>query len=148
MTELPPRHQTALGWFALNRGKIVGWPAPLPDGTLLACKPKGIYKPRWTEYALSIREMMHRPYPDEKPVFQSDGTWTYRYFQENLDPSARDDEYTNAALLKNAADEVPVGVIRQVAKTPRSQYEILGTTFVVGWESGHFVLESKATSRG
>lgn len=141
IADLPARHQAALSWFTSNAGKVVGWPGTLPDGTLLACRPKGIYKPRWSQYALSIREMLHRPYPDEQPVYASDGSWTYRYFQENLDPKARDQEYTNAALLRNAADGIPVGVMRQVARSPRSHYEVLGIARVIRWESGHFVLQ-------
>jgi putative restriction endonuclease len=141
LQQLPSRHQAALAWFKSNRGNIVGWPAPLSDGTLLACRPKGIYKPAWSTYALSIREMMSRPYPDEKPKRQPNGRWTYRYFQENIDPTARDDEFTNRALLKNIADGVPVGVMRQVAVTPRSQYEILGIARVKRWKTGYFLLE-------
>jgi putative restriction endonuclease len=142
---LPERHRSALEWFDANRGSVMGWPSPLTDGTLVACRPKGIYKPRWSDYALSIRETMIRPYPDEQPAFSGDGSWTYRYFQENPDPSERDREFTNRALLRNIADNVPVGVMRQVARRPSSQYEILGIAHVRKWDSGFFVLEGAAT---
>lgn len=142
IADLPARHRRAFEWFASSAGKTVGWPGALPDGTLLACRPKGIYKPRWSDYALSVREMMHRPYPDERPIYRPDGSWTYRYFQENHDPTARDQEFANAALLRNIADGVPVGVMRHVTRSPRSQYEVLGVARVTDWESGYFVLES------
>jgi hypothetical protein len=87
--------------------------------------------------------MLSRPYPDEKPVRKSDGSWTYKYYQENLDPEARDREYTNVGLLKCICDDVPVGVLRQVARTP-SCYEVLGTAFVGKWKKGYFVLEGPA----
>src|SRR5258708_5962168 len=59
----------------------------------LASKAKGIYKPEWTKYALSIRQSLLSPYPDQDPIVRSDGTWSYLYFQENIDPNARDLAY-------------------------------------------------------
>ncbi|MSP78594.1 MAG: hypothetical protein EXR67_03450 [Dehalococcoidia bacterium] len=51
---LPKNHQNALQWFVVNSGLTKPWPAPLPDGTLLTTKAKGIYKPHWSKYALSV----------------------------------------------------------------------------------------------
>ena len=138
---LPERHQNALRWFADHAGNETGWPKPLPDGTLLACRPKGIYKPVWSQYALSVRESLKRPYPDEEPVPRAAGGWAYRYYQENRDPTARDREYTNDGLLACVRDGVPVGVLRQVKDKPESRYLVLGVALVRGWRDGFFHLE-------
>ena len=118
------------------------WPKPLPDGTLLVCRPKGIYKPAWSQYALSIRESLGQRYPDEMPVAGAAGEWSYRYYQENLNPDARDKEYANGALLACMRDGVPVGVLRQISEKPHSRYLVLGVARIEGWRDGFFHLES------
>jgi putative restriction endonuclease len=134
------RHRTALSWFANRRDEVVGWPAPLDDGTLLATRAKGIYKPIWTHYALSIRLTLDGPYPDLSPAVREDGSWVLRYFQENLHAQERNREFTNRALLACSAENIPVGVLTQVSRKP-SRYKVLGLARVVGWNSGYFLLE-------
>ena len=85
----------ALRWFAMHAGQETSWPGSLSDGTLLASKAKGIYKPGWTKYALSVRESLGGPYSDRDPKLRPNGTWFYDYYQENTDPDQRDSEYTN-----------------------------------------------------
>jgi hypothetical protein len=140
---LPERHRSALTWFSNQAGKEQSWLKPLADGTLLASKAKGIYKPSWSRYALSIRQSFHSPYPDKEPVVRANGTWSYFYFQENTTPEARDVEYTNRGLIECWRDKVPVGVIRQVNEKP-SRYKILGLALVAGWTEGYFVFEGFA----
>jgi hypothetical protein len=91
---------------------------------------------------LSVRESLNRPYPDEQPFARGDGGWSYRYFQENLDPTARDAEYTNDGLLACMRDGVPVGVLRQVKIKPRTRYAVLGVARITKWQHGFFHLES------
>lgn len=138
---LPERHKLALRWFAERMGTEHGWPCPLPDGILLATKAKGIYKPSWTKYALSIRQNLGGPYPDHEPETHADGSWSYVYYQENVDPTERDSEYTNIGLLECLQDGVPVGVIRQVKKKPAPRYQVLGVALVTQWKEGYFYLE-------
>src|SRR5574341_1139815 len=98
LSRLPELHKTALLWFANNAGSEQSWPKAIggPDGeTHLASKAKGIYKPAWSKYALSVRQSLRGAYPDQEPIIRADGTWAYAYFQENKEPSARDIEYTN-----------------------------------------------------
>ena len=140
LSRLTEHHQAALRWFARRAGQEGTWPRPLSDGTLLATRAKGIYKPAWTEYALSVRQSLDGPYLDRDPVVRSNGTWSYDYFQENSDPDRRDSEYTNRGLIKCMEDSVPVGVFRQIARRP-SRYRILGLALVVKWDSGYFHLE-------
>ena len=141
LPKLTERHQAALRWFATHAGQERSWPESLPDGTLLASKAKGIYKPAWTKYALSVRESLGGPYSDRDPELRPDGTWSYDYYQENTNPDQRDSEYTNLGLVQCMDDGVPVGVFRQVARKPAARYQILGLAAVVGWEAGYFHLE-------
>ena len=92
---LPARHIAALRWFSDHSGMVEPWPNAMRDGTLLATRAKGIYKPAWTHYALSVRQALVSKYPDKPLEIHGDTGWTYRYFQEELDPGARDSLYTN-----------------------------------------------------
>jgi len=67
-------------------------------------------------------------------VLRTDGTWLYAYFQENDDPNARDQEFTNRALMSCLRDRVPVGVMRQVSLKPDVCYRVLGLALVTGWD--------------
>jgi hypothetical protein len=109
--------------------------------TLLATKAKGIYKPQWSPYALSVRQSLGGPYADREPVLRADGSWLYSYFQENTDLESRDDEYTNRALLECIRDSVPVGVFRQIRSKPNSVYYVLGIALVTGFDAGYFFFE-------
>ena len=48
IARLPEKHRSALKWFAERAGSEQLWPETLLDGTLLASKAKGIYKPNMT----------------------------------------------------------------------------------------------------
>lgn len=141
LSKLPGPHRNALLWFYSHTGKETGWPGKLSDGTLLASKAKGIYKPQWTEYALSIRQNINSPYPDMPPIKNADGTWLYCYFQEDLDPNSRDEVYTNTGLIKCMNDSIPVGVFRQIKQKPNPIYIIEGLAFVSSWADGFFTFE-------
>ena len=60
------RHTAALTWFQENAGTTQGWPGSISyrsddgasDPLLLANQPKGIYKPKWSQYALSVRQSL------------------------------------------------------------------------------------------
>ncbi|EMG36627.1 HNH endonuclease [Desulfocurvibacter africanus PCS] len=139
--QLSPSHQAALQWFVDHQGQIVSWPEPLPDGTFLVNRPKGIHKPKGWKYALSVRQTLNGPYADQEPEVRSDGSWTYRYYQEQVDPAKRDKQFTNRALLDCQDDNVPVGVLRQVKDKPSARYNVLGVAIVRGWENGFFLFE-------
>lgn len=138
---LPPRHLLALRWFAGHTGSLEPWPDPLPDGTLLATKAKGIYKPSWSRYALSVRQTLESRYADRPLEIRGDDGWVYRYFQEDLDPAARDSLYTNRGLMACIRDSIPVGVMLQTKGKPDVRYRILGLGLVKDWSAGHFTIE-------
>jgi hypothetical protein len=142
--QLPARHAAALRWFQSVAGTVQSWPNAIEttDGpTLLATKAKGIYKPAWSQYALSVRQTLDGPYPDREPIHRADGTWVYQYFQENSAADARDDEFTNRGLVACWTDGVPVGVMRQVQVKPTVRYMVFGLAIVAGWDGGYFFFE-------
>lgn len=116
------------------------WPNPLQDDTLLVTKAKGIYKPQWTKYALSVRQTLDGPYPDHDVEHLPDGSWLYKYFQENLDVDEGGKAFTNRGLKECMNDVVPVGVLIQKSPKPNVRYQVQGLAFVGGWGDGFFSL--------
>ena len=144
LARLSPRHRNALEWFRRNAGTEQPWPKGVegPEGfDLLATRAKGIYKPAWSQYALSARQVLKSRYPEKGPLFREDGSWCYGYFQENDDPAARDSEATNRGLVLCWQNSVPVGVMRQTSPKPNVRYQVLGLALVVGWDGGYFFFE-------
>ncbi len=144
LRRLPPLHRDALRWYAARAGDVVPWPGgqvTFPSGTTyLASAPKGIYKPKWTVYALSVRQNLGSPYQDQI-VRRPDGSWSFAYFQEGFRAEDHERKATNRGLLAALADRVPVAVFRQVAGAPKPRYEILGLALVAGFDGGFFFLE-------
>jgi putative restriction endonuclease len=50
-------------------------------GVRLAARAKGIYKPRYTDYALSVRQTLDSPYADKEVIRRSGGSWVYSYYK-------------------------------------------------------------------
>lgn len=128
-------------WFAHHANTEQPWTPSLDNDLLLVTKAKGIFKPEWSQYALSVRQVLNSPYADHEPIFRPDGTWVYRYYQEGKSPNDRDDYYTNRALMACLRDSVPVGVLRQIQGKPNVRYHILGLAVVTGWDNGYFFFE-------
>jgi putative restriction endonuclease len=94
-------HADALHWFSDHTGQTVGWDEikdHADQGARLVTQAKGIYKPHYTNFALSVRQTLDSPYADKEIERRADGSWVYPYFQENPDPSQRDREATNPGL--------------------------------------------------
>lgn len=141
---LEPQHRRALQWFMRHADEVRPWPRPTEPGVHLATVRKGIYKPQWSKYALSIRQNLSQTYPDLDPIWRDDGTWSYMYFQEGHDLDNPEGLFTNKALFNNWRDQIPVGVFRQATAAPKRTYHILGLALVVGWDGGFFFLEGIA----
>ena len=144
LARLPARHRQALEWYRVHAGTEQPWPSGISDADgpiLLATRAKGIYKPKWSEYALSARQVLKSRYPEKGPYFREDGTWIYGYFQENDEPDERDLEFTNRALMRCWRNSVPVGVLRQTRGKPAVRYQVLGLALVAGWDAGYFFFE-------
>ena len=138
-------HQLALEWFMENEGRIVPWPKPIQvddEEVLVATKAKGIYKPKWLDCVLSIRQNMDSIYPDEDPEKLHGESKEFRYYQEDMDPENFNKNYTNVAMKINIDNSLPIGVLRQVSKKPNSRYKVMGLAKVIGWENGYFTLRN------
>ncbi|MGV7215027.1 HNH endonuclease [Bradyrhizobium sp. UFLA05-112] len=141
-------HGVALRWFRDHTGQTVTWSdiqAHADQGARLVNQAKGIYKPHYTEYTLSVRQTLESPYADKEVQRRPDGSWVYPYFQENRDPAQRDREATNRGLVKCMNDGVPIGVLLQTKPKPGVEYEVLGLARVSGWRDGYFILEGFST---
>jgi putative restriction endonuclease len=137
-------HADALRWFDSHAGQTLTW-SEIKDhaltGTRLVTQAKGIYKPAYMDFALSVRQTLSGPYADLAVERDQDGSWLYPYFQENADPSKRDAEATNRGLMKCMAEGVPVGVLIQTKPKPGVLYDVLGLAYVSEWDDGYFYLE-------
>jgi len=145
IASLPDRHKTALRWFVEKTGSQRPWPGALPDGTILASKAQGIYKPKWSNYCLSIRQNLKSRYGDKDLQIRPDGTWSLVYAQEASDPKSRDADYANRSLIACMEDRIPIGVLKQISNTPVSRYLVLGVAMVVELQGGYFLIEGFAT---
>ena len=108
------------------------------QGARLATQAKGIYKPRYTDFALSVRQTLDSPCADKEVVRRDDGSWVYPYFQENGNSSQRDAEATNRGLMKCMEEGIPVGVLMQTKPKPGVEYNVLGLATVAEWRDGYF----------
>lgn len=137
LLKLPEHHQVTLRWCATHADQVRSWREliSVSDWTPLVTQ-RGIHKPSGTEYALSVRESLEESHPDRAPKPRPNGTWSYDYYEQ--DPSRAN---SNSGLIKCMEDGIPVGVFRQVARTPASRYKILGLAAVVDWQDGFFHLE-------
>ena len=141
LSDLDRDHEQRLMWFHERNGQVVTWPGEDDQGRLLVTRAKGIYKPSDLSYALSVRIMLKSPYADGDVVSHGDGAWSVRYHQEGGDPRDRDGDYANVALMANARDGIPVGVLHEVEPSGKPRrYRVLGLADVRGWDSGYFLL--------
>ncbi len=135
MVQLSSTHRRQLEWFHSHAGSLVSWPQPLPDGSFLASRAKGIYKPKGVHYAVSVHHTLNSPYPDRDPISAANGGWIYLYHQETRH------QWTNKALMYCRQNGLPVGIMRQVQRRP-SLYRVLGVAYVTDWNDEWFRFES------
>jgi putative restriction endonuclease len=137
-------HKEALNWFEEFRGKRVKWRDILEHaelGARLVNSAKGIYKPAYTDFALSVRVIQEGPYPDKEVEHRPNGSWVCQYYQENIDPTQRDKEATNRGLMRCMEEQIPIGFLIKRKPKPGVEYEVLGLGFVKAWKDGYFTIE-------
>ena len=137
-------HKEALNWFEEFRGKRVKWKDILEHaelGARLVNSAKGIYKPAYTDFALSVRVIQDGPYPDKEVEHRPNGSWVCQYYQENIDPAQRDKEATNRGLMRCMEEQIPIGFLIKRKPKPGVEYDVLGLGFVKAWEDGYFTIE-------
>lgn len=105
----------------------------------------GIYKPAWSDYALSIVMKLSSPYEHkDEVVFLEDGRWLMTYSPRAGELSLSD----NRALVKCMDERVPLGVFKQLTdKTDRqhgSTYHVLGLGLITSYDvkADVFIIES------
>ena len=130
----------ALNWFIDHKGYIMQLPSdPIMTNHgefRLHTRAKGIFKPRWSKFALSIKILIDSPYNDQLKDKENDN-WTLLYNQEGDD----EDFWTNTSLKRNMYQGFPVGVLFQVNEDP-SLYKIFGLGKVLDYNDGKFSIES------
>lgn len=138
-------HRKALEFFHENSGQDISFKLLKghvdTHGYYLMNSVKGIYKPIYTDFALSVKIMLNSPYSDSPFDVRQDGSFTMKYFQEGLEPGNRDKSAGNRGLIKCMNEGVPVGVISQVVAGKGAIYRIMGLASVTEWEKGYFTLE-------
>ncbi|MDW4548403.1 HNH endonuclease [Defluviimonas sp. D31] len=147
LSRISGEHRSALDWFNARKGNKVSWSdikAHAENDARLVAQAKGIYKPHYTHYALSVRTLADGPYPDKEVEYRSDGSWVTQYFQENPDSTLRDREATNRGLMACMEDSVPVGFLIKRKPKPGVTYEVLGLGLVTDWTNGYFTIEGFA----
>lgn len=144
---LPEEHARLLSWFLERAGTQTRYPDPLEDGSLLVSRPKGIYKPKGWDHALSVRINLDSRYQDGDVHYRPDGTWYFAYHQEGDDLEHPESEYTNRALLRCIDDGVPVGVLREI-DVPSNRpvmYDVQGLAVPTTLSQGYFHFEGFST---
>ena len=144
LDKLPEKHKQKLQWFLSNRNKEVSWKETrpennrIPDSPFLFTTAKGIFKPKDSEYALSIKVMLNSHYQDQKIIPHNDGSWSFRYHQEENDGKSANALATNKGLVACMRDGIPIGVAIQKNGKPGARYNILGLAQVVELRDGFF----------
>jgi hypothetical protein len=93
---------------------------------------EGIYKPAWSNYALSIASMLKSPYSDQTH-FHPDRTWWMHYSPKagGLDLAA------NASVIRCMTDAEPLLVLKQIStkdSNSGAQHRLLGLGLVEAFD--------------
>ena len=93
---------------------------------------EGIYKPKWSNHALSIASMKVNPYAD-KLTYLPDGRWIIKYSAKKGGP----DIAVNASLFNCLKNKEPVIVLDQLSgKTQKqgSRYRLMGLGLIDSYD--------------
>src|SRR6516162_4379063 len=104
-------HVKCLKWFEDHAGEEVRFNDLVADGVRLVTQFKGIFKPHWMPYALSIRATEQDRYADGQIAQQSDGSWRMSYAQEEDDRFDARRLFTNRGIEACMNDGIPIGIL-------------------------------------
>jgi MoxR-like ATPase len=130
-------HVKCLRGFEDHIGQEVRFNELEADGIKLVTQFKGIFKPEWMPYVLSIRTTEQDRYTDGRVIRQEDGSWRMTYAQE--EDSRFDDQrklFTNRGIEACMNAGIPIGILRRERK--RDPYEVVGLGLPVKWQDGFF----------
>jgi len=105
----------------------------VPDVERIHHLIEGIYKPAWSDYALSIASMLVNPYAD-KVTFLPDGRWIIKYSPREGGLNLA----VNQGLLKCMVDKEPVIVLKQLSDRTGgqgAQYRLMGLGLIDNYEA-------------
>ena len=135
-----PVHTRCLQWFEDHVGEEVRFGQLETGGIKLVTQFKGIFKPQWMPYVLSIRTTEQHRYADGMIIRQEDGSWRMSYAQEEdgrYDPRKL---FTNQAVAACMNDRIPIGILRKEHR--EDPYEVVGLGLPVEWQDGFFTFAS------
>ncbi|MGB3306371.1 MAG: HNH endonuclease [Thermomicrobiales bacterium] len=141
--DLTDQHKDALEWFAQHQGEII------PFGDLqalgLTTKAKGIYKPSWMDYVLSVRHVPESAYGNS--IHDDADSWSLQYHEER--PRGRDPRgaSTNIGLLRCLEDRIPIGVLERHNPKPDARYLVRGLADVAHYSDGVFLLRAASVDK-
>lgn len=133
-------HARCLAWFEERSGTTTSMPKPIGPDLYLVTQFKGIYKPKWMPYVLSVRSSPKGPYQDSAVTYNKDGNWSFRYAREENKGRSGDSLFTNKALQACMDDRIPVGVLYK--ERERAPYLVLGLGLPAKFEESYFLFES------
>mgnify|MGYP000536636279 CR=1 FL=1 len=105
----------------------------LPGINLLHNLAQGIFKPRDSNYALSIASMLKNPYAD-RVQYNADRTWQFDYSPR----TGSLESAVNASLFNCLQDREPVIVLKQLSDKSGpngARYRLLGLGIIEGFDS-------------
>lgn len=133
-------HALCLEWFEERSGTTATWPKPIRDKIVLVTQYKGIFKPKWMPYVLSVRSSPKGPYADSPVTYNDDGIWSFRYAREENKGRSGDSLFTNRALQACMDNRIPVGVLYK--ESEGAPYLVLGLALPTRFEESYFFFES------
>lgn len=144
LSTLLHEHRVKLDWFLKHKNQVISWSDTtpgnngLPGNVFLFSTPKGIFKPKGSDFVLSIRVMVNSRYQDQKVIYREDGSWSFRYHQEEIDGKDPLSLFTNRGLIACMNAMVPIGVVIQTSDKPKAKYKVLGIANVSELKDGFF----------
>lgn len=134
---LSPGHREALEWFREHAGKELPFSELQLGG--LTTKAKGIFKPAWSPYALSVRHVPESHYGDTISESNRSG-WSMRYAAEAPQNRSVKDAFGNRVLLSCMRYEIPVGILIRLRPKPDTTYREQGLARVSDFDGSVFTL--------
>lgn len=133
-------HVKCLQWFEAHAGEEARFNDLTADGVKLVTQFKGIFKPQWMPYALSIRTTEQDRYTDGQIIRQDDGSWRMSYAQEEDDRFDPRKLFTNRGIEACMNDRIPIGILRKEHRG--DAYEVVGLGLPIEWRDGFFTFAS------
>ena len=133
-------HARCLQWFEDHVGQEVRFNDLATGGIKLVTQFKGIFKPQWMPYVLSIRTTEQDRYTDGRIMRQDDGSWRLSYAQEEDSRFDPRELYTNRGIEACMNDGIPIGILRKEHR--EDPYEVIGLGVPIDWHDGFFTFVS------